>query len=284
MKQMEESLYSALCKYIDFESHLDPEVHARDMLTRLKNGAFVSYAQNYEDVMLNRIFRGKKQGFYIDIGAFHPFFKSTTNAFYQAGWNGINIDVSQVNISNFEHYRDRDINICAAIGKDGAEKEFFIVEGTTRSTSLPELAVKYKAEKMPGSFKKVKTVSLTALCELNKVQEIDYISIDVEGSEKDVLESFDLEKFRPKVIVIEATYPETQNPSWHSWEMHLTESGYSCAYFDGLNRFYVHSSSSELGKHFQIPPNYFDDFIKYNDLLLTLSYLNTYRSMNDRLQ
>ena len=275
------NLYNALSEFIEFDDHTNAADHAQDILDRLKGGAFISYAQNYEDIILNRAFSGKHHGFYIDVGAFHPFLKSTTNAFYKQGWKGINIDISQENIKNFERYRTRDVNICAAVGIDGAEIDFFILEGTTRSTSLHELASKYKSENRNGIHQKFETVSLTKLCELNKVQDIDYVSIDVEGSEKDVLESFDLQKFQPKIIVIESTYPETQTPSWHLWEDILTSQDYSCAYYDGLNRFYVHSNSAGLRKHLEIPPNYFDNFIKYNDILLTLSYLNLYRTMND---
>jgi FkbM family methyltransferase len=243
---------------------------AQGVLQRLREGAFISYAQNYEDVILRRVYEGKRDGFYVDVGAFDPINKSTTHAFHRMGWRGMNVDVCRENIDKFNKSRPGDINVCAAVGKSGQEKEFFMLPGTTRSTTLKELASDYAARGMNVVPEKIATVSLTDLCLRHNVEKIDFISVDTEGSELDVLRSLDLKRFRPTLFIIEATYPETSIPAWQDWEPHLNAEGYRFAYFDGLNRFYLCEERTELMKHFECPPNYFDNFVRYGDIIAAL--------------
>lgn len=260
-----------LKNYIYSESPPSREKIIKNIENRLNNGAFVSYSQNSEDVILNRIFKDKEQGTYVDIGAYDPFEKSLTNTFYQRGWSGINIDLCDENIQKFSRARPRDINLCTAVGSRNCAEKFYVQPGTTRSTKLKSLGENYIHRGLNVQIVEHEVKTLKSILSNLEVAEIDFLSIDVEGAEKDVLLGIDFNQFRPTVIVAEATYPETDTPNWEDWEGLLIQNKYECAYYDGLNRFYIQSKDEYLRKHFKLPPNYFDNFIRYEQIICALA-------------
>jgi glycosyltransferase involved in cell wall biosynthesis len=88
---------------------------------------------------------------------------------------------------------------------------------------------------------------------------IDFLKIDVEGWEREVLCGLDLEKYRPTVILVEATWPETRIESQLEWEADVVAARYTSVYFDGINRFYLANEHLRLKEHFVLPPNIFDE-------------------------
>jgi hypothetical protein len=90
---------------------------------------------------------------------------------------------------------------------------------------------------------------------------IHWLKIDVEGLEKEVLESWEDSLARPWVLIIESTKPSTNEESFQDWESIVLSKGYKFSYFDGLNRFYVHDAHQDLVKHFSVPPNVFDGVV-----------------------
>ena len=90
---------------------------------------------------------------------------------------------------------------------------------------------------------------------------ISFIKIDVEGSEKQVIESLDWKTYRPILVLVEAVHPDTGLPAWDSWESTLVDAGYLFVWFDGINRFYLRNESQELRKHFCVPPGLADGFV-----------------------
>lgn len=92
---------------------------------------------------------------------------------------------------------------------------------------------------------------------------IDFLKLDTEGTELKVLHGGDWKRFRPRIVVIEATLPCSPEPSHHEWEPFLLEQGYLFVYFDGLNRFYVREEEPQLTSHFAVPVNAFDEFVTY---------------------
>jgi len=165
----------------------------------------VSYSTSGEDVLLNYILANKKNGFFIDIGAYHPIKSSNTHRFYIAGWKGINIDAEKDKIEFFNEMRPRDININCMIGNKDGTADFYLLEGQdSMNSGSPEFYQKMsidisKAQKTSVKIKKLGTI----LHELNIEEVIDLLTIDVEGMELDVLKSNDWEKFNPVIIMIE---------------------------------------------------------------------------------
>lgn len=238
------------------------QVVALDILARTKGGAMVSYAQNYEDVMLKRVFQTQRQGFFVDVGAFHPIRNSVTQHFHLKGWRGINLDPDPDNMSLFNNLRPSDINICVAVGRSDGETDLYSLPNTSRTTALKELADSYLERGLDVHKKSVATRSLASVFSELEIGAIDFLKIDVEGAELDVIAGNDWDRHRPKIVLAEATYPETSTPSWEEWDSRLLHAEYSFAYFDGLNRYYVRDEDEALLTHFQTPPNYFDDFVR----------------------
>ena len=223
--------------------------------------SFISYAQNFEDVILWRALKHIEQGFYIDVGAQDPEVDSVTKAFYDRGWRGINIEPIPQWFERLQKERPRDINLQLAAGREPGEVIFFEIPDTGLSTAEKNIAERHKTEHgYPSREVKVAVETLTNLCERYHLAPIHFLKIDVEGMEKAVLEGLDLEKIRPWIILVESTLPNTQEECHADWEPILLKAGYQYSYFDGLNRFYVAKEHSELLDAFKAPPNFFDDF------------------------
>jgi len=222
---------------------------------------FISYAQNYEDVMLRRAFKDIKKGFYIDVGANDPVIDSVTKAFYDAGWHGINIEPVTEWFNKLQEARSNDTNLKLACGTKKGQNTIYDVVGTGLSTMDKSIADKH-ANELDFEIKKekIKVDSLTNICKQHANQDIHFLKIDVEGFEMQVLKGLDLKKIRPWIIVVEATLPNSQIEDYGKWESILTNGQYNFVYFDGLNRFYVASEHDEFDDSFNVPPNYFDFF------------------------
>lgn len=222
---------------------------------------FISYAQNFEDVMLKRAFKHIGWGFYIDVGANDPEIDSVTKAFYDMGWRGINIEPATQWYEKLEQQRPRDINLNCAAGKEKGEITFYDIPDTGISTVEKQVAERHKND---GGYhyveKRVPVITLTEVCKTYHVAPIHFLKIDVEGHEKSVLEGIDFSIIRPWIIIVESTFPLTQEQSYESWEELLKAADYEVVYFDGLNRFYVAKEQEELKHSFSSPPNVFDDF------------------------
>jgi FkbM family methyltransferase len=222
---------------------------------------FVSHAQNFEDVMLWRCFGQLESGFYIDIGADDPVSDSITKCFYEKGWSGINIDPSENSFTKLQADRKRDTNIQVAVDAIEGTIDFWNVPRTGLSTAIKKFADQHKSAGFEVNHVSVKTRSLKDICEEFVKSPINFMKIDVEGFEKQVLLGGDFEKFRPMVILVESTEPNSQVENYLEWEAILEENEYQFCYGDGLNRFYLSKESAHLAVHFKYPPNVFDDFV-----------------------
>ncbi|TLX59278.1 FkbM family methyltransferase [Stutzerimonas nosocomialis] len=222
---------------------------------------FKTYSQNFEDLMLWRALRCVEFGFYVDVGANDPVVDSVTQAFYEKGWRGINIDPVDYWHRKLEEMRPKDINLNIAAGKSSGEMLLYEFPNTGLSTADASIAAGH-AEANGFSYveKIVPVKTLTEICQEYHVAPIHFLKIDVEGAEKDVIKGIDFTVLKPWIILVESTLPLTQVESHHDWEGLLVSNGYVHAYFDGLNRFYVSDEHIELLKSFDRPPNYFDNF------------------------
>ena len=220
----------------------------------------ISYAQNFEDVILARAFADQREGFYVDVGAMDPAVGSVTKHFYDRGWRGVNIEpVARFHRALLEA-RTRDANLCVALGRARDKLTFFDFETAGVSTLSPAFADHFIQLNHQCTRRSVDVVPLREVCEEHCRGPIDFMKIDVEGWERPVLEGGDWSRFRPRVLLIEATKPNSHEPLWHDWEPFVLEQGYLFAYFDGLNRFYVAREADRLLPHFQLPPNVLDHF------------------------
>jgi FkbM family methyltransferase len=227
----------------------------------------ISYAQNREDVLLARLFSHRKSGFYIDIGAHDPVKYSITKYFYDLGWHGINIEPSSDMFPRLSAARARDINLNFGLSDRDGTLTFY------EATKTEGLSTFVKAEmethcKAGFEFieRQCKVTTLTKVCEQYVRGEIDFVSIDVEGYEREVLEGCDWRKWRPCILIIEATKPGTTIPSHDRWEPLLLAADYLFAIFDGLNRYYVRAEDKHLLSALRVPVNVFDSYIPYEYL------------------
>jgi FkbM family methyltransferase len=229
----------------------------------------VSFAQNGEDVVLARAFPEDHRGFYIDVGASDPVVHSVTKHFYDRGWDGINVEPAAAALASLSAARHRDLNLGVGLGAEPGRMTFYeLPPGMTGcSTFSAELADQYRGEGWVAVPRVVEMTTLAALCaEHGAGRTIDFLKIDVEGNEADVLAGADFERFRPRILVVEATVPGTGLPSHDEWEPLVREASYHFTLFDGLNRFYVREEDRELADVLSVPANTLDDFLSHQCL------------------
>ena len=154
------------------------------------------FAQFGEDILVSTIFRNIKKGFYIDIGAYHPFKGSLTYNLYKKGWQGVNIDLSKASIELFQIARPSDTNINCAISSENKETFYYENSPINQQNSLI---------KQSDNQKKISINSyrLETILKKNGFQKVDYINIDTEGNEIEILRSVDFEKVKPILITLE---------------------------------------------------------------------------------
>ena len=222
----------------------------------------ISYAQNLEDVVLERVFKHQPTGFYIDVGAWDPDKELVTKHFYSKGWTGINIEPTSYYYQRLLASRPRDINLQVAVGRRTGHKASFLEFEGTGLSALADTANR-AALQAAGYAARTVAVDVLPLSEVTDRYapgQIDILSIDVEGAERSVIESAEWYTFRPRVILVEAIAPLTNEPAWFAWEGLLLEAGYCFALSDGINRFYYRAEQPELRHALCVPANALDDY------------------------
>lgn len=228
---------------------------------------FVSYAQNHEDVVLWRALGHVPNGTYVDIGAYDATEDSVTKALYDRGWSGINVEALPDRAEAIARERPRDITAQVAITSQHVEHitihEF---RDTGWSTLVNEVADVHRSAGHPFHDLQVPAKGLTALLDEHGYLERDVhiLKVDVEGAEADVLSSVDFKVWRPWVLVIEATKPNSTEASYNDWEQQLLDADYQFCLFDGLSRYYVAGEhAASLGSALSVPAGVLDDFVSH---------------------
>ena len=163
-----------------------------------------SYAMNNEDTAILNYFKDKKNGFYVDVGCYHPIHRNNTHLLHMQNWSGVNIDTSQFSIDLFNFMRPKDLNYnCAISDKNKNIKLFYQKELSQLST-----IEKGQAESVFQGEIKEKEIEAFTLDEIlsrdkYKDSKIDLLDIDVEGADLKVLRGLSFDKFKPELVCVE---------------------------------------------------------------------------------
>ena len=221
----------------------------------------LSYAQRFEDFHLWRCFGGQTDGFYIDIGAGHPVYDNVSFAFYLAGWRGICVEPNPALAALNRAVRRRDHLYEGLAGAAAGEAKLYLQrEFHGLSTTVAEHA--QTAAKEVGRQAEVVTLPVTtlaALCEQHAPPTYDFLKVDVEGAEADVLRGADFSRARPRIIMVEAIKPFSLAPAWDEWEPMLAKAGYAYVWDDELNRYYVAEEARGLAEKLTAGPKWYAD-------------------------
>lgn len=178
--------------------------YIRDVFNRIFF-ARLSYAQEGEDLIVDRLLESKQDGFYIEVGAHDPFRFSNTYLFYKKKWRGICIDPLPKAAKRFRKWRPRDKFIEMGVAQLPSKLTYFLFADGALNTFDAKIAARYSAgpSKLLGT-KDVYVDSLANICAKNEVpKNIDFLSVDAEGLDLEILKSNDWEKYQPTVIIAE---------------------------------------------------------------------------------
>ena len=184
-----------------------------------------------EDIFISRFFKNKLTGNYVDIGCYHPIKSSLTYNLFKNGWSGINVDLSKVSIDLFKLSRPKDINIQAAITDFDGETFYYENGSINQQNSLKENS---ELKKIP-----IKAIKLSTILKQNNLTKIDFLNIDVEGFDFNVLSSLDFSEIKPTMICIEENNYNTQKILETNTHKYLQNNGYFLTSKIGVSLIYI---------------------------------------------
>lgn len=202
-----------------------------------------SYSQQGEDLIIDKLLNYKKKGTYIDIGAFDPVRLSNTKRFYEKGWKGVNIEPDYNNYLKFVKLRPNDINLNIGISNKKDILKFFRFNVDTLSTFSKQEAEKYKKQ----GYKLLETIDVevrtlsSIFSDVLKTNKIDFLSVDTEGYDLEVLKSNDWNKYRPKIVCVETLIHSVNNEKMISKDIieFLKQKGYKEVADTGINTIFL---------------------------------------------
>jgi FkbM family methyltransferase len=163
-----------------------------------------SFAQEGEDLILERMFGDQQRGIYVDVGAHHPRLYSNTYRLYRRGWHGVNIDAAPGSMSLFRTMRPRDINLELGVAATAEERTLFVFDepalntfDAERARSLAQPPYTIVAERA------VRCAPLSQILREHSIGAIDLLTIDAEGLDFEVLQTLDWDVSRPRVVLTE---------------------------------------------------------------------------------
>jgi hypothetical protein len=175
----------------------------------IRNLKFLKKSSQFdEDLFLRKYFKNYGRGKYLDLGCFHPVRDSNTYQLYKKNWSGINIDLNPLTIELFNYSRPRDVNLNIALSRKSGKKNFyFFGEFSPLNTLDPNhlnfLKKNFNIEKNQYKIKKIKTENINNVLRKKKFNIIDFLSIDLEGQEYEVLRNFNFKKYRVNLLSVE---------------------------------------------------------------------------------
>jgi FkbM family methyltransferase len=201
-----------------------------------------SFSQEGEDLILERHFEHRPAGFYVDVGAHHPFRFSNTYSFYRKGWRGLNIDAAPGGMQKFRRHRQCDINLEIGIAEHAASIPFYIFDepalstfdaATARQRNVPPRQLLRTVEL------RVEPLAAVLRRHLPLGQRIAFLSVDVEGKDMEVLRSNDWDAFRPEVVVVETMSEDIDALMASPHHRYLLNKGYAALAKSVHSSFYI---------------------------------------------
>ena len=201
----------------------------------------IHYGEFGEDILINRILKNIKTGRYVDVGCYHPFKGSLTLQLYKRGWRGINIDLSKSSIDLFNLVRKKDINLNIAVSDFNGQTNYFENSPINQQNSLI---------KSDDNQKIIKTdcKNLNFILEENKFEKFEYLNVDVEGTENNVIKGIDFNKYRPILITVENNNLHIKDYIQSDVYKILTENNFTFISKIGVTNFFL---NNENAKNFQ---------------------------------
>lgn len=222
--------------------------------------AFVSYAQNFEDVLLWRVLKDVTPGRYIDLGAQDPVRDSVSLGFYERGWRGVHVEPVPAYAEALRRARPDEMVIEAAVAAAAGTLAFHEVVGTGLGTAVDDLAEAHAAAGWTVARHEVKAITLDEVFAAAGGEPIHWLKIDVEGMETAVLEGW-RRPDRPWVVVIEDVHPLAPQRRSGACDAAMEARGYRRCLFDGLNSFWVHRDHAELAERLAYGVSLWDDAV-----------------------
>ena len=215
----------------------------------------VSYAQHGEDVVIWRALKHVPNPFYVDVGAADPSTDSVTRSLYERGWRGIHVEALSEYAQRLREARPEDVVVEAAAGAEAGELTFYGVPGTGLSTTVPDEAsvAEGMGFEVTAVTVPVRTVDDILAEHVPAGQDIHVLKVDVEGAEEAVLTGAGLSRWRPWVVVVEATRPNSTERTSDRWRHLVLEAGYVECMFDGLNLWFRRDDLPELADPLSYP-------------------------------
>ncbi|MEM6764851.1 MAG: FkbM family methyltransferase [Bacteroidota bacterium] len=207
------------------------------------------YGQQAEDVSIAKFVPKQKEGFFVDVGCFHPVKYNNTYSLYKRGWRGVNVDIDAIKIEGFNWVRKKDHNVCLAVSQEEGEITYWSNGIYTPTTTLDEDFAenrRKRGKKYQYIKKTTKSKPLTLILDESpfKDQKIDLLSIDVEGFDHDVLLSLDFEKYSPRLVVIESQMNRFSDIQKEDTYLFLTGKGYELVNWMGMSLLFLREHSS----------------------------------------
>lgn len=163
-----------------------------------------TYSMYGEDLIIDKFFKKKQRGFYVDVGCYHPLDGNNTYLLHKKGWSGVNIDVNALSIELFNQARKEDHNINVAASNNSRKIKIYFRK---KINMLNTVDKKFAKSNFKKGYNTALINSETLKSILNKSKfknkKIDFLNLDIEGNELNALKSLDFKKYKPKLICVE---------------------------------------------------------------------------------
>lgn len=190
-----------------------------------------AWSQEGEDLVVARM-TDKRDGFYVDIGAHHPYRLSNTYLLHRRGWSGINVDPLPEAIRLFDRHRPGDANLNVGVSRIGGSLDYFMFNEPSHNTLDPAVAEEVQRNWKDTRLLKVVRIRTVPLLEIFEQhvppgRSIDLLNVDVEGMDLQVLSSNDWNRYRPAIVIAEIRHSSVDDVIGSELACFMRERGYT---------------------------------------------------------